>query len=290
MNTHRFPRRLPFVAFLTIFVQSTVALDDNGDGRSDVWVRQFNAAGLAASADTDGDGFTNAKELAFGTNPRLNGAPNLFTDTYGMPTPGFHLGFAAASWRTVKGVRYNLEATVDLLTWTLVSGPLVGTGGLQNVYLDGVTPAVAPRVFFRLSALPPLDADGDGLDAMEEGLLNTSDSSWDTDGDTLSDVTEFRLGLNPASGISTDNDPIPDDWEVYWFGSGFHTRDADPDNDGLTNYDEFQNGTNPTVNEFAQGAFTHAFTYDDVDRLTDVVSALTEGLVVDEEGNITSKY
>ena len=43
------------------------------------------------------------------------------------------------------------------------------------------------------------------------------------------------------------------------------------------------------MNEFAQGAFTHAFTYDDEDRLTDVVSALMEGLAVDEEGNLTSK-
>lgn len=208
-----------------------------------------------------------------------------------MPTPGLglHLGFAAATWRTVNGVRYNLEATADLLTWTLVSGAIVGSGGLQNVYLDGATPALAPRVFFRLNALPPLDADADGLDAMEEGLLNTSDLSLDTDGDTLSDVLEFRLGYNPASGISADSDPIPDDWEVYWFGSDFHTRDADPDGDGLTNLDEFANGTNPTVNEFAQGAFTHAFTYDDEDRLTGVVSALTEGIAVDEEGNITSK-
>ena len=289
MHRSRFPHCVVLATLATLFVPPTRALDDNGDGRSDVWVRQFNASALAVSADTDGDGFTNAHELAFGTNPRLNGAPNLYTDTFGMPTPGLHLGFAAATWRTVKGVRYNLEATADLLTWTLVSEAIVGSGGLQNVYLDGATPALAPRVFFRLNALPPLDADGDGLDAMEEGLLNTSDLSLDTDGDTLSDVLEFRLGYNPASGISADTDPIPDDWEVYYFGNIFYSGDDDPDDDGLTNLDEFANGTNPTVNEFAQGAFTHAFTYDDEDRLTDVVSALTEGLAVDEEGNLTSK-
>ncbi|MBE0502418.1 MAG: hypothetical protein IBX47_13390, partial [Desulfuromonadales bacterium] len=47
--------------------------------------------------------------------------------------------------------------------------------------------------------------------------------------------------------IDTDNDGIPDDWELFW---GFNPNDpadaaSDPDSDGLTNLQEFLAGTDP---------------------------------------------
>ena len=46
-----------------------------------------------------------------------------------------------------------------------------------------------------------------------------------------------------------DGDGIPDGWEIYYFGSIGADSDADGDEDGYTNYEEFQNGTNPLVGD-----------------------------------------
>jgi len=42
-----------------------------------------------------------------------------------------------------------------------------------------------------------------------------------------------------------DNDGLPDDWEMYWFGSLTLGPDSDPDQDGVPNATEFLFGLNP---------------------------------------------
>ncbi len=44
----------------------------------------------------------------------------------------------------------------------------------------------------------------------------------------------------------TDNDGLPDDWEILNFGNLTYGPEDDPDNDGTTNYQEMQAGTSPT--------------------------------------------
>jgi hypothetical protein len=45
----------------------------------------------------------------------------------------------------------------------------------------------------------------------------------------------------------SDADGLPDWWETRWFAAGGADATGDPDGDGLTNLEEFQNGTNPTL-------------------------------------------
>lgn len=47
--------------------------------------------------------------------------------------------------------------------------------------------------------------------------------------------------------VDSDGDTLPDDWEMYYFGSLEATAEGDPDRDGRTTTQEFGNGTHPLV-------------------------------------------
>jgi hypothetical protein len=69
------------------------------------------------------------------------------------------------------------------------------------------------------------DLDGDGLNGCEEDILGTNVKLADTDGDTLSDGLEARLGLDPTRPEGNRDD----------------------DFDGVPNLDEVRKGTDPNV-------------------------------------------
>lgn len=50
-----------------------------------------------------------------------------------------------------------------------------------------------------------------------------------------------------GTGDDTDSDTLPDTWEQTHFGSLAQTAGGDPDNDGLTNLQEYQAGTDPNA-------------------------------------------
>jgi len=92
------------------------------------------------------------------------------------------------------------------------------------------------------------DTDGDGLSDWDEIFVHGTDPlKWDTDGDGLSDFDEiFIHGTDPLNW-DTDGDRLPDGWEVLYGTDPLDPfdADADPDNDGLTNFDEYRHGTDP---------------------------------------------
>ncbi|MBI5408654.1 MAG: fibronectin type III domain-containing protein [Nitrospirae bacterium] len=68
----------------------------------------------------------------------------------------------------------------------------------------------------------------------------------DTDNDDLTDYEEGVLGTDPSKA-DTDNDGMPDGWEVNnHLNPLVNDADEDSDGDGLTNLKEFQLGTNPS--------------------------------------------
>lgn len=282
-----------FVIVIVVFCLTrtfnvALAIDDDQDGMSDVWQRTYNIPTGSTNDDFDGDLFPNVLENYFGTNPRLNGYPTQLLDTCGLPIITTNNGFIAARWRSVPGIRYQLQRSTNLVDWVNAGSPLVGTGGIVTITSTGFPATTTPALFYRLASLPPNDADGDGLNAFEESLLGTSDLKTDTDGDHVSDLTEFRLGLNPASAASLDGDVIPDDWEIFHFGSSAALPNVDTDNDGFTNLEEFQFDLDPNQNDFANGIVTHIYTYDKANRLTGVNSVLVESFSYDAENNLTN--
>ena len=108
------------------------------------------------------------------------------------------------------------------------------------------------------------DTDGDGLsDGYEALVSHTSPLSTDSDGDGISDYDEV---YGSGSVVDTDNDGLIDDWEVSNFCPDLPTPydpsdpvqvadrtaclnlvtpTADPDNDGVQNFEEQLRGLDP---------------------------------------------
>ncbi len=92
-----------------------------------------------------------------------------------------------------------------------------------------------------------LDTDGDGLTNLTEFQRGTSPTESDSDGDSLSDADEINVyGTNPILS-DTDADRIPDNWEVVHQLDPLNRADAaeDFDNDGFNNLAEFAAATDP---------------------------------------------
>jgi len=113
------------------------------------------------------------------------------------------------------------------------------------------------------------DTDGDGInDGFERGRM-TDPSNPDTDGDGLTDLEEdpnINLLLDPGEtdplnpdcdgddpwpwdaewSTDADSDGLPDEWELYYFGSLDEGPLDDYDGDGCDNYTEWQFGADPT--------------------------------------------
>lgn len=199
--------------------------DANGNGLADNW-ETFHAI-TSVNADLDGDGLTARQEFAFGTSPN-------HTDTDG------------------DGLRDRWE----LENGTDPKRRDIGLGGdLDGDTLDWLAESHAGTDPY-LS-----DTDGDGVrDDWESkhgrNPLDSADSltgSGDFDNDGYTNAEEWSAGTNPfdpqsnTATIDTDGDKMPDLWEV---SQGFNPLDSadavlDLDNDGLTNAQEFENGSSP---------------------------------------------
>ncbi len=95
------------------------------------------------------------------------------------------------------------------------------------------------------------DTDGDGLmDGEEVSEFRTNPTLADSDGDELTDWEEIHTYLTDPNNEDTDGDRLPDSWEIIYLldpqsTTGTDGNSGDPDEDGLINFAEYLNGTNP---------------------------------------------
>ena len=228
--------------------------DTDGDGVSDA--RELAAGTSSASADSDGDGLSDAWEIGHGSNPMDPAEGGLDSDGDRLPDV-----WENAYWMNPNDPR---DAWSDEDGDTLTA---------FEEYVAGTDP------WWR-------DSDGDWMrddaELMRRVVLvgggsepaPTNPLRWDTDGDGSADgLEEYWYGtdpLDPASVvIDNDRDWIPDAWETLYGldpgnpfdwkedldGDGIHNgaeywlgtlpNDPDTDDDGLTDGQEYEMGLNP---------------------------------------------
>lgn len=156
-------------------------VDADGNGMSDVWETVYAAAGIAPEADADGDGQSNFQESVAGTDPFDR--QSVFCTTVRTLAPSAQL----IRWPSVAGIRYQVEATTEVLgnTWHPQGEPVHGTG---EVILAALPPTDPPQVAFRIRVLtdnPAINLSRPHLDTL------------DTDGDGVADLDEYAAGTNP---------------------------------------------------------------------------------------------
>jgi hypothetical protein len=206
----RFDKLAIVLTILIVFPVTSRALDLDGDGMSDVWQQVHNIATGDTATDIDGDGQSNVKEAEAGTNPR---DPNDYFRTFDfLATPA--LDEVSLSWRSVEERYYEIEQSIDLVSWEYASYGYGEYNQTTSATTFNPYPPGQPKMFFRVRGYPEYDYDydGDTLLAWEERLLGTDpyDYDGDTDDDGMDDGFEFIYQFDPLSSadgpIDTDGD------------------------------------------------------------------------------------
>ncbi len=144
----------------TLGLVATPVVDLDGDGLSDIWQIAFDANDLAPSADTDGDGYTNAEECEHGTDP-LDASSHF--ESYRIEADENGVAFL---FDAVENQSYTIETSSDLVNWNKRGDTVLSSGG--NERLVGRHKGEAVRFMrFRIGG----DQDGDGISDFEESLL-----------------------------------------------------------------------------------------------------------------------
>ncbi len=141
METFHPARFLSGLAGLLLFVSTSRALDQNGDGYDDLWALAHSAAALAPAADADGDGRTNAAEAVAGTDPRDAGSFVRVQDVTFLGPKSVRL-----RWASVPGKRYRVQASPDLATWQPIGAERIATGPQSELTLATDAPLVGTGI------------------------------------------------------------------------------------------------------------------------------------------------
>lgn len=237
--------------------------DTDGDGMPDGWEVHFGLDPLDptnAGDDPDGDGLTNLQEylhslnrLGVGFDPADGLDPtNADTDDDGM-SDGWEVYFGLNPLDPTDADEDPDEDGLTNLEEYQFSEDYHGGPGFDPA--EGLNPNNP-------------DSDGDGMpDGWEVYFYPdvdplVADAGADPDFDGLTNLEEYLFSLAyhggpdfyPGDGLDptnadTDGDGMPDGWEVqYWPDLDPLVADAneDPDEDGLTNLQEYFIGTDPT--------------------------------------------
>ena len=105
---------------------------------------------------------------------------------------------------------------------------------------------------------PSQDTDAEGLWDVWERACNADHREQDTDGDTLSDYDEVFTHQTDPGNSDTDNDGLPDNWEVAHATDGLDPLEDDTDGNGVPDgEDDWDSDGLSTARELALGLDPH---------------------------------
>lgn len=112
------------------------------------WINGFpNLTNTSASADPDGDGFSNEQEFAAKTNPGdAASALKILSFSHDLATAQVTM-----TWQSIEGVSYQLQQSENLSAWSDV-GAIVPATGASTSLTFSITPA--SKQFFRIRTAP----------------------------------------------------------------------------------------------------------------------------------------
>lgn len=176
---------------------------------------------IVVALDRDSDGLTDESEEALGTNP-----DDPDSDDDGL----------------LDGVEVNFTNSDP-------NNPDTDNGGVQ----DGAEVSQGKSPTEPSDDVTGVDTDEDGLTDSQEGFIGTDPTISDSDNDLLKDGAEVFTHRTNPNNPDTDGGLI---WDGVEVNDGKNPKDpsddidnpqGDEDNDGLTNQQEAQLGTNPSV-------------------------------------------
>ena len=145
------PPRLCLRATVALLLGATslhAIIDRNGDGLSDVWAALYHPT-KGATVDEDGDGFTNAQEALAGTDP-LDPA-----SCFAAVLRADATGALVLRWHGLRGKRYTIESSSDLITWAPIPGAVYDPAATPVHYRETMATASGSRRFLRLVLRQP---------------------------------------------------------------------------------------------------------------------------------------
>lgn len=138
---------------------ATTGTDFNQNGLPDAWEARFQASGLAPNADSDGDGASNAKEAAWGTDPfDAKSRIGLSMQRSGND--------AVLAWTRSQWKRQRVYRSSNLTNWQWLSLPSSPSGDNETARVTGQF-TTAQSAFFSVETKDQ-DSDGDGVSDWDE--------------------------------------------------------------------------------------------------------------------------
>ncbi|MFO7870959.1 MAG: hypothetical protein R6V03_05950, partial [Kiritimatiellia bacterium] len=256
-------------------LQAWIHQDFDEDGMVDWWEREnFGDVSPAAEGDEDGDGLCNLEEFEAGTDPNNPDSDNdglsdgeeihtYGTDPLSRDTDEDGAGDleevnAGTDPADPASFPADISGRIIYPGWQsgpihVIASPTAGGSSYSTV--------IARPGGYSLTELPNLTSYR--IKAYKDLNRNGVKDWWEAEGSYPANPLYLQ---DDTAGIDiqlidpdTDNDSLPDWWELTYLGGLSATPAEDPDQDGVSSLTEYQERTDPTVSDTDRDGFSDDF-------------------------------